>query len=135
MVLGTAGFSLSIMNYLRDRPRIKVTLQWNMTNSKTGEVIGLVRVTNTGRRPIFISAVAIETTEQNTLLLLDESMQGTKLSEGDKPAAYFATHNGMEKYAAHWRKMRAYVEVSTGEKYWSDYPSKDTKPPKWAHPS
>ena len=32
MVLGTAGFTISVLNYLRDRPQVKVTLQWNMVD-------------------------------------------------------------------------------------------------------
>ena len=55
MVLGTAGFSISLMNYLRDKPRILVTLQWDMANTNTEALMGLARVTNVGRRPIFIS--------------------------------------------------------------------------------
>jgi hypothetical protein len=31
MVLGTAGFVMSVMNYLRDRPKVKVFLKWDMT--------------------------------------------------------------------------------------------------------
>lgn len=60
MVLGTAGFVMSWMNYLRDRPQVRVSLQWEMTNSQTRELMGLVRVANVGRRPVFISVVALE---------------------------------------------------------------------------
>jgi hypothetical protein len=31
MVLGTAGLVISLMNYLRDRPRVKVRLKWDMS--------------------------------------------------------------------------------------------------------
>ena len=132
MVLGTAGLTISLVNYLRDRLQVKVTLSWNMTDARTHEVRGLVRVTNTGRRAVFISIAAIEIPNTSTVYVLSDSLAGTKLAEGDKPAAYFISHEGMAVHAAYWRKVRAFVEVSTGEKYYSDYPRKNGAPPKWA---
>lgn len=90
MVLGTTGFMMSWMNYLRDRPQVRVSLQWDMTNSQTREMMGLVRVVNVGRRPIFISVVALELPRgfKDSHLLLVDSIQGAKLSEGDKPKGY-----------------------------------------------
>lgn len=132
MVLGTAGLTISLLNYLRDRPRVKVTLSWNMVNSQTRETTGLVRVTNTGRRAVFISVAAIEIPDSPAVLILSDSMGGSKLAEGDKPAAYFISHQGMAEHAGYWRKMRAFVEVSTGEKYYSKYPRKNEPSPKWA---
>ncbi len=134
MVLGSAGLAISLLNYLRDRPRVKVTLTWNMVDSRTREVRGLVRVTNTGRRAVFIAIAAIEVPNSPTIYVLNDSLAGSKLAEGDKPAGYFISHEGMAVHAAYWRKLRAFVEVSTGEKYYSDYPRKDEPPPKWALP-
>ena len=132
MVLGTAGLTISLLNYLRDRPRVKVTLLWNMVDSRTREVRGLVRVTNTGRRAVFISIAAIEIPNSPAIYVLNDSLAGTKLGEGDKPAGYFISHEGMAEHSAYWRKIRAFVEVSTGEKYYSPYPKKKTSPPNWA---
>lgn len=42
MVLGTASLTLSILNYLRDRSHVKVTLHWNMTDTRTLAVPGQV---------------------------------------------------------------------------------------------
>ena len=36
MVLGTAGFVTSLLNYLRDRPKVKVTLKWDMKSISDG---------------------------------------------------------------------------------------------------
>jgi len=130
MVLGTAGFTVSVLNYLRDCPKVKVLLQWNMTDSRTGVIKGLVRVTNVGRRPVFIGAAAIQV-EGGATYLLSDAIPGTKLQEGDKPAGYFVNHDGMAQHFGEWRKVRAFVEDSTGKKYWSKYPSKSDKPPAW----
>jgi hypothetical protein len=46
MWLGTAGFVMSMMNYLRDRPKVKVTLRWELTEVGTDKAVGIVRVTN-----------------------------------------------------------------------------------------
>ncbi len=133
MVLGTASLTLSILNYLRDRAQVKVTLHWNMTDTRTGAVQGLVRVTNTGRQVVFISIAALDVPGSPTYILND-SIAGVKLAVGDKPAPYLVSHDGMEKHSSSWRKIRAFVELSTGDKFWSEYPEKDAKPPKWAVP-
>lgn len=133
MVLGTAGFTISVLNYLRDRPQVKVTLQWNMVDPKTGEARGLVRVTNTGRRAVFICIAALETPD-GVDFILNDSVVGTKLGEGDKPEAYLFNHDGIAKYSNKWREIRAFAEDSTGKRYQSKYPAKDAKPPRWVVP-
>jgi hypothetical protein len=119
MGLGTAGFVMSWMNYLRDRPQVRVSLQWDMTNSQTRETMGLVRIANVGRRPVFISIVTLELPKgfKNTHLVLLDSVQGTKLSEGDKPLGLVVNYEGLQQYANQWRQLRAYVEDSAGKKY------------------
>lgn len=119
MVLGTAGFVMSVMNYLRDRPRVKVALQWDMSDVVSGRKSGVVRVTNVGRRPVHIGAVALQVPKgfDHTHLVLKKSMPGQTLSEGDPPAGFLVDYAGLEKYAKNWRDLRAYAEDSTGAKY------------------
>jgi hypothetical protein len=121
MVLGTAGFVMSMKNYLRDRPRVVVTLRWDMVEPLSGTKSGVVQVTNVGRRPIFISVVALQVPEgfKYTHLVLKKSMPGQKLSEGDAPAAFLANYDGLTRYAARWRDVRGYAEDSAGGKYLS----------------
>jgi hypothetical protein len=118
MVLGTAGFVMSLMNYLRDRPKVKVTLKWDLTTDGKNRM-GFVRVTNVGRRPIYISLAALEvpTGFRHTHLILKESMPGRKLSEGDAPATFSVNYDDLAQYSKHWRKVRGYVEDSAGGKY------------------
>src|SRR6266702_6469595 len=60
-MIGSAGLTLSIINYLRDRPVVKVSLQWDMSIKPTPfesrydhrKPWGLIRVTNIGRRPTY----------------------------------------------------------------------------------
>ena len=121
MVLGTAGFVISWMNYVRDRPRVRVTLKWDMTDSATHVQMGLVKVVNVGRRPVFISIVSLELPKgfKETHLVLRDSIQGQKLSEGDAPAVFQVNYDGLQQYSSVWRKIRAYVEDSAGGEYHS----------------
>jgi hypothetical protein len=133
MVLGTAGFVMSILTYLRDRARVKVTLQWKMQNLKTGQSQGLVRITNIGRRPVFISSVALELPKgfKRRYLVKLETIGGTKLDEGEKPMGILIPYDGLEQYSKVWRKIRAYAEDSTGRQYHSSLPLKDAETPPW----
>jgi hypothetical protein len=133
MVLGTAGFVTSVLSYFRDRPVVKVTLKWNMQQAGTEKVSGVVRVTNLGRRPVFIGAVALLVPKgfKDSHLLLMESIPGKKLSEGDGPAGYLVNYDGLEKYAEKWRDVRGSAEDSAGRTYVSKkLPERDI--PSWA---
>lgn len=136
MILGTAGFVMSILVYLRDRAQVKITLKWDMTEVQPpNRQYGLVKLTNTGRRPIYISIVALELPKTSALshFILNESIEGTKLLEGDKPLGYFVwDYDSLKPYANAWAKIRAYAEDSTGRTYYSEYPSADSKAPKWS---
>jgi hypothetical protein len=138
MVLGTAGFTISLMNYLRDRPRITVRLKWDMSvtdnpHYDTRKKWGVVTVTNVGRRPVFISIAALTVPKgfEMTHLILSESASGKKLSEGDAPARFMVNQDDLEKYRDAWREVRAYVEDSTTKQYRSKKLSK-SETPSWA---
>jgi hypothetical protein len=100
---------------------------------QTGETKGLVRITNTGRRPVFISVIALTLSKgfEHTHLVLDESIGGKKLGESEKPLGIFVPYDGLAQYSKAWRKMRAYAEDSTGKRYYSKFPEKDAKTPPW----
>lgn len=128
VAFGIAGFVLGILNYRRDRPIIKIHLQWNMellddSFRQVGDC-GVIRVTNTGRRPVFISHVCLLVPsghKHNGLLFLD-SVPGRKLSEGDPPAIFVIPHDVQKKCSSNLRRIRAQVEDSTGQVYISKYP-------------
>ena len=87
LVVGLAALAVSFFNYLRDKARVVVRLQWDMTIYPTNQIVGVVTVTNAGRRPIFISHAALELhkSKKGPFILLRESITGIKLAEGDQP--------------------------------------------------
>lgn len=107
MVLGTAGFTLSLFNYFRDRAEVKVALKWDMTELPGDAAVVLIRVTNVGRRPIYITSVALKV-PGDTYLLIKRSSPGQKLSEGDAPVTYPLRYSELKlgPYAKHWRDVR-----------------------------
>jgi|SRR5215472_157922 len=140
-LLGTAGLIISIRAFLRDRPKITVTLNWDLepiakplpigVSIKKPDRIGVVSVTNVGRRAIHIVVVGLELPKhyEYDMLILKESMPGRRLGEGDPPAKYAVTHDKMDKYKADWKKLRAFAEDGAGKKYYSKFPQKK---PSWA---
>jgi hypothetical protein len=133
MGLGTAGFVMGLLSYLRDRPKVKVVLKWDMTEVHTNAVIGLLTVTNVGRRPIYISIAALKLPKgsEYTHLILKESIQGAKLSEGDAPATFIITYDKLGQYSKRWRDVCGYVEDSARKRYVSKQLPKSPVP-SWA---
>lgn len=129
VVFGTGGLVLGVLNHLRDRPRIKVHLQWNMEirDDSPGQAegeCGLITVTNAGRRPAWIShaCLILPKSHKNHLLLLRDSIRGRKLSEGDPPAMFVVPHTTQNEYSKDLKRIRAQVSDSTGQAYLSKYP-------------
>lgn len=119
MLLGTAGFVLSLVNFLRDRSSVQVTLTWEMVDRRTGENVGLVRVTNVGRRPVFITIVALQLPKglRTEHIILDDSLPGIRVGEGDKPAVYVVRYTDLGKNLQYRAAIRAYVEDSAGNSH------------------
>ena len=131
-MLGTAGFVISVLAFLRDRPRLKVCLQWDMAEiGNPTNKIGVVRVANIGRRAVYISAVALELPKgsEHTHLVLNDSLRGNRLEEGGAEATFPVKYDGLSKYKAKWNRIRAMAEDTAGKKYYSAYPDKK---PSWA---
>lgn len=137
MMFGTGGLVLGILNYLRDKPKVRVRLSWDrrIANSALHDpkkLWGVVAVTNYGRRPIYITSVLIPLPKQfsGSVLLLLEGIEGRKLGEGDAPASFMIDQiNLTSEYVPHWKKMRAVVFDSSGKKYTSP---RVKEQPSWA---
>ena len=131
-VLGAAALIISILAFLRDRPRLTVFLQWDVESiERPGFRIGVVSVTNVGRRAAYIGAVALQLPKHHEYkaLLLKGSIPGKRLGEGDPPAKYMVSYDKLEKYKADWHRVRAFAEDSAGKKYYSKFTGSK---PSWA---
>lgn len=138
IISGVAGLVLGVMNFVRDRVKLDITLQWDMdithgTQYDTSEKWGVVRVQNTGRRTTFVSHVAIKIPKgyDGTHLLVMDSVAGEKLAEGDAPKIYVLTQEGLERYRKDWHKLIAVVSDSTGQ-VWKSRRVSRKKCPSWA---
>jgi len=136
---GIAALVLSITNYLRDNPKLKVGLRWDMSVTDNprydrDKKWGLVSVANVGRRPIFIRVANLELPRgyKYSHLVLSEGIAGKRLAEGDAPAVFMASQDGMEQYAKDWRKVRAVIFDSAGKRYFSPRMPIKSEPPSWA---
>ena len=128
-VLGGASLTLGILNYLRDRSRVKVRPQWNMVVSDRSlaedeRECGLITVTNVGRRPVYVShaCLILPRAYENRLLLLVDSIQGRRLSEGEPPQNFIVRHDIQERYSKDLKRIRVQVSDSTGQVYLSKRP-------------
>jgi hypothetical protein len=136
-VTGTAGLVLGILNYLRDRPMVIVSLAWDMEpfGSATSSLDpakpwGVLTVTNVGRRPIFVSHASLHVPGKSNYFLLMDSIEGVKLLESDAPKRYMIDQQALRKsYAAEWRRLRGCVVDNTG-KHWHSQPMKQQ--PSWS---
>ncbi|MCB4757602.1 MAG: hypothetical protein LHV69_11340 [Elusimicrobia bacterium] len=135
MVFGTAALTFSAMNYLRDRPKVKVFIQWDMDAIGDGPIDkkkkwGIVNVANVGRRPIFVSHVAIRLPpkEAKKYFLVADTIYGKKLCEGDPPATFLVDQERMKEYAKHWKNLRVQISDSAGKVYFGD---RTKKKPSW----
>jgi len=136
IIIGTAGFVLGVLNHLRDRVDINVTLHWDWvaygTLDNSDKRWGIITVTNAGRRTAYISHISLilpKHSKDYSHLLLREGIAGQKLAEGDPPAFFQIDQDGLEKYSKYWRKIRAEVSVSTGKKVYS---KRIKKIPSWS---
>jgi hypothetical protein len=131
-LLGSVALAVSLLTYLRDKPKLKVLLQWDMREIQRGTTRGLIRVTNVGRRPVHLSIVALVLPPKykHDHLVMTESIQGRRLEVGAKTEGFIVNYDGLAEYKKDWDKIRAVAEDSTGKKYYSELP---TKKPSWAN--
>lgn len=138
LVFGLAGFVLGVLNYLRDRHKVVVSLQWDMSMASDDRFDhdikwGVITVTNVGRRPTYVSHVALKLPRgyDHSHLLISGSIHGKKLTEGDPSEIFVVNQEGLEKYSKDWHKLRAQISDSTG-KVWFSKAQKAAERPSWA---
>lgn len=140
MVFGLAGLTLGIMNYLRDRPRVAIVVNWDvrmmpnqhqMPKGDHRKTFVLVHVANLGRRPIFIARVGFKFPKgaPSAWALIPESLGGKKLAEGDPPHAYFVDQADFSQHAKYWTKIQVVALDSAGKEYAQKLDPRS--PPNW----
>lgn len=136
---GIAALVLSITNYLRDNPKVTVTLLWDMSVTDNprydrNKLWGMVSVANVGRRPIYVRIANLKLPKghRNSHLVLSEGIEGKRLAEGDAPAIFMVNQDGMQEYAKDWRKIRAAIYDSAGRTYQSPKKTSKDSVPSWA---
>jgi hypothetical protein len=133
LLVGFSGLVLSILNYRRDRPGLRIFLQWDTvvvggreTHKERQVLLGQIYITNTGRRPISITSAGIELWSTKSLDFVHRknpiASKGWKLAEGDPPLCLIAPDHvevadALIEDARHWRNIRAFAIDSTGKKY------------------
>ena len=136
LILGATGTLLGLSNYFRDRAKITVRLLWDMawTDEAESKKIGCIIITNTGRRAIYISHVALRLPKGDDIshFLIQGGIKGQKLSEGDSPATFPVEQDGLEVYANKWQEIVAEVSDST-QKVWLS--KRVVHRPSWANAS
>lgn len=128
-LLGAAGFAVGAANYIRDRPRLRVTLQFdmegygNLTNSGPWVVVSIA---NTGRRPIYVSHVGLRPASRwkrppkYKTLFVWGSQEGRRLQEGDPPWTVPGSQDeAVAAFTKRCRRVRAFVIDSAGRIYHS----------------
>ncbi len=136
---GIVALVLSNTIYLRDSPKIKVTLLWDMSITDNprydrNKLWGLVTVANVGRRPIYVRVAHLQLPKgyNHSHLVLSEGIAGKRLAEGDAPASFTVSQEGLQEYAKDWRKVRAAIYDSAGKEYRSPKEPSKNHPPSWA---
>jgi hypothetical protein len=141
LVFGVSGFVLGVLNHLRDRHKVVVSLQWDMSMTSEDRTDnekkwGVITVTNVGRRPTYVSHVALKLPKgyDHSHLLINGSIHGKKLTEGDPSEIFIVKQEGLEQYAKDWHRLKAQISDSTGKVWFSKTP-RAVKPPSWAVPN
>lgn len=142
LISGVAGTVLGVLNFLRDRAAVEVSLQWDMavtpsTGLDARKLWAVITVTNVGRRPIFVSHAAIRLPKRAVKaggyshLVANDGVVGKTLTEGAPSERYVITQDGMQEHAAYWRDMVAQVSDSTG-RVWKSRRLRKDRIPSWA---
>ena len=135
-LLGAIGTTLGVMNFLRDRGKLMVRLQWDMAMTSDDPLdqdkrLACITVTNVGRRAVYMSHVALRLPrgEEISHFLIQGGLKGQKISEGDPPSVFPVEQDGLEAYGGKWQEIVAQVSDSTGKEWVS---KKVQTIPSWA---
>lgn len=124
LILGTIGSVLGISNYLRDAPRLSVTIANNMIIHNAPNIsnhqprYSIVNVSNVGRRPTTIEAVFLIFPDGKNALLTDGLLKpNQKLEESD--TTQYTCEQSLLPNAVDFNYIQACVKSTTGKLWYS----------------
>jgi hypothetical protein len=132
-VTGVIGTGLGVWSYRRDTARIKVAIKWDMSTEppqQNNGLVGMLRISNIGRRPVYVSHAHVQAGTSETVLVLKETIAGYTFIEGGKPIVIVVPQEGLEQFAKQWKSVCIVLEGNDGKKYISNFPEKK---PSWAN--
>lgn len=93
-VLGSAALAIPILNYLRDRPKLRVELFWDLVQG-TSDSVGVIRVSNIGRRSVYFygASLVFPRKENRKPILLLDTTSGSRLDEGGRPEHFLVKYS------------------------------------------
>lgn len=143
-VTGTFGLIVSLLVYLRDAPRVRVLMRFDMKGfgSVPGVLHCVIAVHNVGRRTIYLERAHIPpTTCGGQTYIFEQTMQNITLAEGAAPHIYHFQQAGFEseQISAEWWRIRALVWDASGRPHRSRWITErpsfaTTDPPPFAIP-
>lgn len=132
LFFGLTGFILSLLNYRRDRPKLRIQLDWDtcVVRDKHGRQakLGRIYITNSGRRPIYVVSAGLvffTLSDRGIWRTTVGAVRGRRLAEGDPPINLIVPDSIesarflWQKHPQHWQYLRAFVCDSSGRQYFS----------------
>ncbi len=137
LFFGLAGTILGLLNYRRDRPKLRISLNWDtcLVRDTYGAQakLGRIYITNSGRRPIYMVSAGLMVFTLSDMCIRRVSVGGIKgrrLAEGDPPIRLIVPDTVetaktlWQKHAGHWKYLRAWAVDSNGKTYLSRRPNR-----------
>ena len=113
---GTLGLALSLLLFLRDGPRVQITLHLTEEFAAPGSD-GCVNIVNVGRRPIFLTHIFMRPQRRGgNTIIFNTNGGGVTLREGAEPMSVPIRHEVFVDAGAWW-KIRVEVLDITGRPY------------------
>ncbi len=131
-VSGAIGTFLGILSYRRDKANVEVFLQWDMNTDPpqdNDDKVGVLRISNIGRRPVYLSHAYVRASRQQNPLILAETISGFKIGEADPPKIIAVPQKGLSQFSKNWDQVEVVITDTAGNNYVSNRASKK---PSWA---
>lgn len=115
---GLTALTLGVLNFRRDRARVRFEVRFNMTPAGTDRWTTAATVRNIGRRPVHVSHVGLCDSRKGRNILSEMSIKGQTLVEGAAPwSLQFMQTDDLIAFMKEARHIRAYATVGPRRLY------------------